>query len=155
LVDILHLLVRGNPGPILRAVDSKSDRMCVPCRRAPFFGHFCFYGGKKPSPLKLDFLLNSASVLPTLCVKASAQKALRAKVQRCFKRKGFFKVCIAGIELATTRPKRIQALCLPLEPTHYTYGVSGCNFSRVKCADFKSIYNYCKIGSKLLTPAVL
>jgi hypothetical protein len=26
LVDILHLLVRGNPGPILHAVASKSDR---------------------------------------------------------------------------------------------------------------------------------
>jgi hypothetical protein len=62
LVDILHLLVRGNPGPILRAVVSKSDRRCGRCRRAPFFGHFCFHGGKKPSSLKLDFLLNSASV---------------------------------------------------------------------------------------------
>jgi hypothetical protein len=114
LVDILHLLVHGNPGPILRAVGSKSDRRCAPCRRAPFFGHFCFHGGKKPSSSKLDFLLNSASVLPTLCVKASAQKASRAEVQKCNKNKGFFKVCMAGIELASTRPKRMQALCLPL-----------------------------------------
>ena len=86
LVGILHLLVRRNPGPILRVVDSKSDRRCVPYRGAPFFGPFCFYGGKKPSSLKLDFLLNSASVLPTLCVKASAQKALHAKVQKCFQK---------------------------------------------------------------------
>ena len=114
LVDILHLLVRGNPGPILRAVGSKSDRMCVLCRSAPFLCHFCFYGGKKPSSLKLDFLLNSAKALPTLCVKASAQKASRAKVQKCFKIRGFLKVCTAGIELATARPKRMQALCLPL-----------------------------------------
>jgi hypothetical protein len=84
LVDILHLLVRGHPGPILRAVVSKSDRRCGHCRRAPFFGHFRFHGGKKPSSLKLDFSLNSASVLPSLCVKASAQKASRAKVQKCF-----------------------------------------------------------------------
>jgi hypothetical protein len=114
LVGILHVLLRGNPGQILRAVDSKSDRRYVPCRRAPFFGHFCFYGGKKPSSLKLEFLLNSASVLPTLCVKASAQKAARAKVQKCFKNKGFIKLCTAGIELATARPKRMQALCSPL-----------------------------------------
>jgi hypothetical protein len=32
--DILHLLVRGNLGPILRAVGSESDVKCVPCRRA-------------------------------------------------------------------------------------------------------------------------
>jgi hypothetical protein len=69
LVDILHLLVllvRENPKPILRVVGSKSDRRCAPCRRAPFLGPFCFHGGKEPSSLKLDFLLNSASVLP-LC----------------------------------------------------------------------------------------
>jgi hypothetical protein len=113
LVDNLHLLVRGNPGPILRAVGSKSDRRCAPCRRAPFSGPFCFHGGKKME-MKPDFLLNSASVLPTLCVKASAQKASRAKVQNCNKKKAFFKVCTAGFELATARPKRMQALCLPL-----------------------------------------
>jgi hypothetical protein len=78
------------------------------------FGPFCFHGGKKPSSSKLDFLLNTARVLPTLCVKASAQKASRAKLQKCNKNKGFFKVCMAGIELATARPKRMQALCLPL-----------------------------------------
>jgi hypothetical protein len=55
LVDILHLLVRGNPGPILRAVVSKSDCRCAPCQRAPIFGPFCFHGGKKPSSSKLDF----------------------------------------------------------------------------------------------------
>jgi hypothetical protein len=60
LVNILHLL---NPGPILRAVVSKSDCRCAPCQRAPFFGPFCFHGGKKPSSSKLDFLLNSARVL--------------------------------------------------------------------------------------------
>jgi hypothetical protein len=65
LVDILHLLVRGKPGPILRAVVSKSDCRCAPCQRAPFFGPFCFHGGKKPSSSKLDFLLNSARVLCT------------------------------------------------------------------------------------------
>jgi hypothetical protein len=90
LVDILHLLVRGSPGPILRAVGSESDRRCVLYRRAPFLCHFCFYGGKKPSSLKLDFLLNSAKALPTLCVEASAQKASRAKVRKYFKIKGFF-----------------------------------------------------------------
>jgi hypothetical protein len=42
LVDILHLLVRGNPVPILRAVDSESGRRCVPCRRAPFLDIFAF-----------------------------------------------------------------------------------------------------------------
>jgi hypothetical protein len=81
-VDILHLLVRGKPGPILRAVVSESNCRCAPCQRAPFFGPFCFHGVKKPSSSKLDFLLNSARVLPTLCVKASAQKALRAKLQK-------------------------------------------------------------------------
>jgi hypothetical protein len=113
-VDILHLLVRGNPRPILRAVVSKSDCRYAPCQRAPFLGPFCFHSGKKPSSLKLDFLLNSASVLPTLCVKASAQKTLHAEVQKCSNNKGFFKVCTAGIELAIARPKRMQALCLPL-----------------------------------------
>jgi hypothetical protein len=114
VVDILHLLVRGNPGPILRAVVSKSDWRCAPCQRAPFFGRFCFHGGKKPSSSKLDILLNSARVLPTLRVKASAQKASRAKLQKCNKNKGFFKVCMARIELATARSKRMQALCSPL-----------------------------------------
>jgi hypothetical protein len=79
-----------------------------------FFDLFALlHGGKKPSSSKLDFLLNSARVLPTLCVKASAQKASRAKLQKCNKNKGFFKVCMAGIELATAWPKRMQALCLP------------------------------------------
>jgi hypothetical protein len=114
LVDILHLLVHGNPGPILRAVVSKSGCRCAPCQRAIFFGPFCFHGGKKPSSSKLDSLLNSARVLPTLCVKVSAQKASRARLQKCNKNRGFFKVCMAGIELTTARPKRIQALCLPL-----------------------------------------
>jgi hypothetical protein len=79
---------------VLRAVGSKSDRTrCVLCRRAPLLCHFCFYGGKKPSSLKLDFLLESAKALPTLCMKASAQKASRAKVQKCFKtRVSFFGV---------------------------------------------------------------
>jgi hypothetical protein len=114
LVDILHLLVRGNPGPVLRAVGLKSDRRCVLFRRAPFLCHFCFYGGKKPSSLKLDCLLNSAKALSTLCVKASAQKASRAKVQKCFKIKSFPNVCTAGIKFATARPKRMQTLCLLL-----------------------------------------
>jgi hypothetical protein len=39
-------------------------------------------------------------------------------------------------------------------PPHYTCGVSGCNFSRVRCAECKSIYDYREIGLKLLTPAV-
>jgi hypothetical protein len=32
--------VHGKPGPILRAVGSKSDGRCVPCQRAPFFWTF-------------------------------------------------------------------------------------------------------------------
>jgi hypothetical protein len=40
--------------------------------------------------IEARFLLDSAKALPTLCVKASAQKALRAKVQKCFKIKGVF-----------------------------------------------------------------
>jgi hypothetical protein len=91
LVIILHLLVRGNPKPILRAVGSESDRMCVSLSKSSIFKcHFCFYDGKKPSTLKLDLFLKSAKPLPTLCVKASAQKALRAKVQKCFEIMGFF-----------------------------------------------------------------
>jgi hypothetical protein len=65
--------------------------------------------------IEARFLLNSAKALPTLCVKASAQKASRAKVQKKkINLQVFFKVCTAGIELATARPKRMQALCLPL-----------------------------------------
>jgi hypothetical protein len=65
----------------------------------------------------IDSLLNSAKALPTLCVEASAQKASRAKVQKCFKIKGFFKVCTAEIELATARPKIMQALGPSTPPT--------------------------------------
>jgi hypothetical protein len=116
LVDVLHLLVRGNPGPTLRAIVSKSDCRCAPCQRAPFFGPFCFHGGRKPSSSKLDFLLNSAHVLPTLCVKASAQKASRARLQKCIKNKAFFKMCMAGIELATARPKECKRFACPSNP---------------------------------------
>jgi hypothetical protein len=42
LVDILHLLVRGNPGPILRAVGSKSDRRCVLVEELHFYAIFAF-----------------------------------------------------------------------------------------------------------------
>jgi hypothetical protein len=116
LVDILHLIVRGNPGPILRAVDSKSDRRCVPCQRAPIFGPFCFHGGKKPSSLKLDFLLNSTSVLPSLCVKASAQKASRAKVQKCFKNKGFFKCARRELNSRPRGQKECKRFACPSNP---------------------------------------
>jgi hypothetical protein len=116
LVDILHLLVRGNPGPILRAVVSKIDCRCAPCQRAPFFGPFSFHGGQKPSSSKPDFLVNSARVLPTLCVKASAKKTSRAKLQKCNKNKGFLKVCMAGIELATAWPKECERFACSSNP---------------------------------------
>jgi hypothetical protein len=67
----------------------KSDHSACFCRKAPsFLCPFCINGDKNPSSLKLVILLVSAKALPTLCVKASAQKASRAKVQKCIKIKG-------------------------------------------------------------------
>jgi hypothetical protein len=122
--------------------------------KATFFGPFCFHGSKKPSSSKLDFLLNSARVLPTLCVKASAQKASRARLQKCNKNYGFFQSVHGGNRTRDRAAKKMQALYSPFYPTRYACGVSGCNLSRFKSASFKSIHSHCKIGFKLLTPAV-
>jgi hypothetical protein len=92
LVDILHLSVRGNPGPSLymSLVRKGTVNACLIEELhiivfVPFLLLQWQEGGKNPSSVKLDFLLNSANEWPVLCVKASAQKASRAKVQKGFK----------------------------------------------------------------------
>jgi hypothetical protein len=94
LVDILHLLVRGNPGPILHAVGSKSDRRCVLPLANNFHVIFLLWWQEAIFIEAIESLLSSAKALPTLCMKASAQKASHAKVQKSFKIKGFLKCAL-------------------------------------------------------------
>jgi hypothetical protein len=114
-------------------------------RRAPHFGPFCFYGVKNQSLVKLYSFLISSNEWPFLCVKASAQKASRAKVQKWLKNKFFIEVCMAGIELATARPKKVQALCLPSNPPTMLAASQG-GTSLGLSADFKFMFDNFKSG---------
>jgi hypothetical protein len=80
-----------------------------------------FYSGKNPSSVNLYFLLNIANKWhSTILVRESERsKGIECKrTKLIFISKAFLKVCTVRIAIATALPKEMQALYLPLKPTH-------------------------------------